>query len=124
MRVRSRLLQHYKKKRPRDRAHINKIYVAGVRPAAGFGSMVLGASDQKLASLRSVLMSGKSPAHRGASATAKCVFHGDPARRQAVAPSIITVVQQPLAEPRGAQGQSSLVPGAHSDLACHIEFVS
>eukprot|EP00959_Pyramimonas_sp_CCMP1952_P269780 5640063-Pyramimonas_sp.AAC.1 len=61
---------------------MQKIYTAGVRPAAGYGAMVLGMSNTELQSLQRVLLAGKNPAHRGASLTAKLVLHGDPAWKQ------------------------------------------
>eukprot|EP00959_Pyramimonas_sp_CCMP1952_P402094 8425903-Pyramimonas_sp.AAC.1 len=67
MRVRKRTLQHYRKKLPRDKGRMTKIFIAGVRPAASFGAVVLWISDKELTQLRFVLMSGVAPAHRGAS---------------------------------------------------------
>eukprot|EP00959_Pyramimonas_sp_CCMP1952_P080272 1677846-Pyramimonas_sp.AAC.1 len=61
------------------------MYICGVRPAAGDGPMALGMSDQELNGPRSALLSGLSPAHRGASLTAKVCIHGDPAWLQATA---------------------------------------
>ena len=49
--------------------------------------MVLGMSDKELTEIRSVLLSGFAPAHRGASLTAKICLHGDPAWLQATAPA-------------------------------------
>jgi len=66
---------------------MQKIYTAGVRPAAGYGDMVLGMSDAELRSLQRVLLAGRNPAHRGASLTAKLALHGDPAWKQSVAPA-------------------------------------
>eukprot|EP00959_Pyramimonas_sp_CCMP1952_P254276 5311909-Pyramimonas_sp.AAC.1 len=47
----------------------------------------LGNARSGLNSLRSVLLSGLLPAHRGASLTAKVCIHGDPAWLQATAPA-------------------------------------
>eukprot|EP00959_Pyramimonas_sp_CCMP1952_P058432 1220563-Pyramimonas_sp.AAC.1 len=52
MRARKPTLQHYRKKLPRDKGRTNEIFIAGVRPAASFGAMVLGISDRALAQLR------------------------------------------------------------------------
>eukprot|EP00959_Pyramimonas_sp_CCMP1952_P445637 9330289-Pyramimonas_sp.AAC.1 len=70
MRKRHKLISHYRRKLPRDKSRMQKIYTAGVRPAAGYGAMVLGMSDTELQSLQRVLLAGKNPAHRGASLTA------------------------------------------------------
>eukprot|EP00959_Pyramimonas_sp_CCMP1952_P113798 2379206-Pyramimonas_sp.AAC.1 len=87
MRTHHGFIRYFRKQLPRDRSRLSKIYICGVRPAAGCGPMALGMSDQEHNGLRSVLLSGLSPAHRGASLTAKVCFHGDPAWVQATAPA-------------------------------------
>eukprot|EP00959_Pyramimonas_sp_CCMP1952_P021424 451790-Pyramimonas_sp.AAC.1 len=64
MRKMRRFLSFYRKRLPRDKPSMSKIYVAGVRPAAGYGAMILGFADGELRALRSTLMAGRSPAHK------------------------------------------------------------
>ena len=58
MRKRHGFIKYFRKKLPRDRSRMGKIYISGVRPGAGYGSMILGMSDKELAELRTVLLSG------------------------------------------------------------------
>eukprot|EP00959_Pyramimonas_sp_CCMP1952_P308283 6451768-Pyramimonas_sp.AAC.1 len=86
---------------PRQKGRIGKIYIAGVTPAATFGSAVVGLSDWELSQARRVLLSYKPPFHRGCSLTAKLALHGDPVDRASVAPAVhwASIVWTAIASP-------------------------
>eukprot|EP00959_Pyramimonas_sp_CCMP1952_P260626 5449409-Pyramimonas_sp.AAC.1 len=63
------------------------IHSAGLKPALSYGSAVSGMSDYELKKAREMLLSFRSPSHRGASLLAKCVLHGDPVADAAAAPA-------------------------------------
>ena len=62
----------------------------------------------ELSELRSVLVPGRAPSHRGASLTAKRVLHGGPAWRQAVAPAL--------------QGSNSIWQSTVDPKSAHFSF--
>eukprot|EP00959_Pyramimonas_sp_CCMP1952_P339731 7115005-Pyramimonas_sp.AAC.1 len=61
---RHKVLQRYRRSLPRQKGRIGKIYVAGLQPAATFGSAVVGMSDHELHQARRVMLSYRVLRHR------------------------------------------------------------
>jgi len=84
---------------------MGNIYVAGVLPAACFGSAVVGMSNYELQDARRVLLPCHPPRHRGCSLQARLAIFGDPVWRPSVAPALhwASIVWMALASPAISQ---------------------
>ena len=67
---------------------LGRIYVAGIRPAVGFGASVNGFSDYELLKMRRVVATSLAPNHGGASLTGRLAMHGDVCWTEVVAPAL------------------------------------
>ena len=85
---RTKKLQRYARaiKRP---GRLGKIYVAGVKPAAGYGTGVNGLDDKEWARLQTIMLAPRGPSGKGTSKRIKLALWGDPVWREASAPLLL-----------------------------------